>query len=422
MIDKDINKRSGVKIGSMQEIWRLAVEGGRIDFKNVSADPTVRHTVWGLVIGMTFNWLPNCCNQSAIQRICAMKNLKQSKMAVLLNIPLVIIYGIILCLTGVVMYAYFANDGCDPLAEGTVTNGNQVTPYFVMHLLSHLPGLAGLFIAALFSGSLSSLSSGINAMAANTIEDVLVNYFKNTSQWKQTLAAKLIVIVYGVFAVGLAYAAKDLSGPVTQIALSFMGAVGGPVCGMIFLGGTFPQANWIGAIGGGIIGLGINVWVSIGSVLYGNKATKSPSVGVMGCPGNHSIAITTDNPLMPTTARLENVTTFLPSMAADSSHLVLYDISYLYFGLIGFLITLILGVIISIVTGFNRHVTSPEYIFPCMRGFWRAGFKGVQVVPKYQVYKLQHKKNGTNESDIQVTAPIKSLDLTWFNKVADKDL
>ena len=30
----------------------------------------------------------------------------------------------------------------------------QVTPYFVMHLLSHLPGLAGLFIAALFSGSL----------------------------------------------------------------------------------------------------------------------------------------------------------------------------------------------------------------------------------------------------------------------------
>ena len=38
----------------------------------------------------------------------------------------------------------------------------------------------------------SSLSSGINAMAANTIEDVLVNYFKKTSQWKQPLAAKLI--------------------------------------------------------------------------------------------------------------------------------------------------------------------------------------------------------------------------------------
>ena len=38
----------------------------------------------------------------------------------------------------------------------------------------------------------SSLSSGINAMAANTIEDVLGNYLKNTSQWAQTLVAKLI--------------------------------------------------------------------------------------------------------------------------------------------------------------------------------------------------------------------------------------
>ena len=47
--------------------------------------------------------------------------------AVLLNIPLLIIYGIILCLTGVVMYAYFANEGCDPLAEGIISNGNQVS-------------------------------------------------------------------------------------------------------------------------------------------------------------------------------------------------------------------------------------------------------------------------------------------------------
>ena len=40
--------------------------------------------------------------------------------------------------------------------------------------------------------STSSLSSGINSMAANTVEDVLVNYLKNTSQWAQTLVAKLI--------------------------------------------------------------------------------------------------------------------------------------------------------------------------------------------------------------------------------------
>ena len=46
--------------------------------------------------------------------------------AVLLNIPFIILFGIILNLTGVLMYAYFANESCDPLADGAVTNGNQV--------------------------------------------------------------------------------------------------------------------------------------------------------------------------------------------------------------------------------------------------------------------------------------------------------
>ena len=30
-----------------------------------------------------------------------------------------------------------------------------------------------------------------------------------------------------------------------QISNTAMGAVGGPVAGMIFLGGLFPQANWV---------------------------------------------------------------------------------------------------------------------------------------------------------------------------------
>ena len=39
----------------------------------------------------------------------------------------------------------------------------------------------------------------------------------------------------------------------------------------------------------------------------------------------------------------------------------------------------------------DRYVTEPEYIFPCMRGFWRAGYKGTHAVPKFQVYRTQPK-------------------------------
>ena len=67
-----------------------------------------------------------------------------------------------------------------------------------------------------------------------------------------------------------------------------------------------------GAIGGGVTGLGINIWVSIGSVLYGNKATKSPSIGAEGCSGNSSVVIETDNLLTSTIGIVENVTAELP--------------------------------------------------------------------------------------------------------------
>ena len=46
--------------------------------------------------------------------------------AVLLNIPLGIIFGIILTLIALVMYAFFAYEECDPLQSGAIGNANQV--------------------------------------------------------------------------------------------------------------------------------------------------------------------------------------------------------------------------------------------------------------------------------------------------------
>ena len=48
------------------------------------------------------------------------------------------------------------------------------------------------------------------------------------------------------------------------------------------------------------------------SALYGNKAPKSPSIGVEGCPVNHTIAIQTDGSLTLTTAVFVNATEGIP--------------------------------------------------------------------------------------------------------------
>ena len=41
-----------------------------------------------------------------------------------------------------------------------------------METLGQLPGLAGLFIAAILSASLSTISSGVNSMATVIVEDI----------------------------------------------------------------------------------------------------------------------------------------------------------------------------------------------------------------------------------------------------------
>ena len=49
----------------------------------------------------------------------------------------------------------------------------QLTPLYVVENLKNMPGLAGLFVAGIFSGSLSTVSSAVNSLAAVTLEDYI---------------------------------------------------------------------------------------------------------------------------------------------------------------------------------------------------------------------------------------------------------
>lgn len=50
----------------------------------------------------------------------------------------------------------------------------QLLPFYVVETMGHLPGVAGLFIAGIFSGSLSTVSSALNSLAAVTMQDFLI--------------------------------------------------------------------------------------------------------------------------------------------------------------------------------------------------------------------------------------------------------
>ena len=57
--------------------------------------------------------------------------------------------------SGFIIYKKYQD--CDPLSSGFVSKTDQMLPYYVMQNLSYIPGLAGLFVAAVFSASLRSV-------------------------------------------------------------------------------------------------------------------------------------------------------------------------------------------------------------------------------------------------------------------------
>ncbi|XP_076348604.1 sodium-coupled monocarboxylate transporter 2-like isoform X2 [Tachypleus tridentatus] len=320
--------------GGIQHVWKTSEEGQRIEFFNFSPDPTVRHTVWSLGIGGYFTWLAVYgVNQAMVQRYLTIPTLKSAQKTIWYNLPGLILLVIITGLAGLIVYTKYHN--CDPITLKLVNAPDQLFPLYVMDVLGFLPGLPGLFVAGVFSGALSTVSSGVNSLAAVTLEDLIKTYIKNdlSELWAARLTKILVVV------------AKEL-GNVLQATLSIRGMIGGPILGVFTLGMFFPWSNTKGAGGGLLTGLSISFWVGFGAFIQKPMVPRAP-ISVDGCLGNYTL---------PTTVAPE---------IHNAEVFPLYRVSYMWFSAIGFISVLISGLIISFITGPNKpEDVDPKLICP----------------------------------------------------------
>lgn len=56
---------------------------------------------------------------------------------------------------------------------------DQLMPFYVVEAMRAVPGLAGLFVAGIFSASLSTVSSSCNSLAAVTLADYISRWSSN---------------------------------------------------------------------------------------------------------------------------------------------------------------------------------------------------------------------------------------------------
>uniref|UniRef100_A0A665XE04 Sodium-dependent multivitamin transporter-like n=1 Tax=Echeneis naucrates TaxID=173247 RepID=A0A665XE04_ECHNA len=233
------------KTGGVSEVWRKIWEGDRISGLDLNPDPTERHTFWTLGVGGIFLMLSLYgVNQAQVQRYLSSRTEKEAVRSCYLVFPSLQLALALSCVMGLVMFArYCDEDHSEKPKTCSCFVSPQMVIYFVMDMLQGLPGLPGLFVACLFSAALSTISSAFNSLATVTMEDLIKPHFPAMTEARATLLSKALAMSYGLLCLAMAYVTHLMGDSVLQMALKIFGILGGPILGLFSLGIFFPWAN-----------------------------------------------------------------------------------------------------------------------------------------------------------------------------------
>ncbi|VEN42988.1 unnamed protein product [Callosobruchus maculatus] len=253
---------------------------------------------------------------------------------------------------GLLIYATFHK--CDPLTTTLAREKDQLLPLLVMEILGDIPGLPGIFVAGIFSAALSSLSTGLNAMAAVVLEDFYKPFFQKELTEKQTyFFMKATVIITGAICLGMVYVVEKL-GAVLQLAMSIGAIANGPSLGLSTMGILFPWVNAKGALAGGFTSLVFMAWLCIKAqsmISSGDIAFPEKPVSTEGCHYHFT----------PKQLKEFGVsTTNLTGIIHPDEEYMFYRLSYLWYCLVGTSVALFVGMLVSFLT----QPTDPRDIDP----------------------------------------------------------
>ncbi|XP_068162731.1 sodium-coupled monocarboxylate transporter 1-like isoform X2 [Antennarius striatus] len=251
--------------GGLFNVISDSQQGGRLNFLDFDINPLRRHTFWTMVIGAAIHWAGvNGATQSQVQRYVSCKSITHARTAMCIYIVGLCIFTVSTVFAGMCLFSIYKN--CDPWTSGKVSALDQLIPYLVMDILSDYSGLPGLFFAAVCSGSLSTVSTSINALAAVTLED-LIKPYTNMSEKHLFWMSKGLTFFYGILCIGMAGLASAM-GAMMQASVVVFGATGGPLLGVFTLGILCPFVTSKGALSGLLVGLAASSCVSIGGLIY----------------------------------------------------------------------------------------------------------------------------------------------------------
>lgn len=345
-----------VEVGGGANSWAIDYQNDRIQFINLSMDPLERHTLMSVITMGITSALSMGCSQIQFMRWGSVASLSQSYLVMVLGTGGIVGLCSLIYYSGLVVYSVYAD--CDPLTAGYIEKVDQILMYFVADKLGYLPGILGLFVAALYSGVMSSVSSSINALSAIVWKDMLqsMSIFTKVSEEKAKNINIFISACGGMLAVCLGILAGSMTS-ILQIILPLVGALGAPLTGIFFTALLCPWVKELSVCLASLIALAFNIWVLLGNFFYAPGPDMLP-LSVDGCldPGfNSSTSIAATTTITTTTM----VNSKPPVLPGDEDVFPLYRLSYGFYGAIGILVTIVLSTVLSCFVGFESPSDVP---------------------------------------------------------------
>ena len=247
----------------------------------------------GLGDNATFSFLPMLfggfflyvsyygCNQTQVQRQLATRNIDDTKKSLfangILRFPIVLGYMFL----GITISAYAITNadflGLLPTREVLINgaiehvpNYNTAVPAFVLHYLPH--GVIGLIIVALFSAAMSSLDSTLNSLSATTVQDIIGKFSKNKNRTvrEELILSKLVTLFWGIVIVTFSFFVGGISDSII-VSINKIGSLAnGSILGAFILAVFTRRANDRGTVVGVFSGFIVNLllWKFVPSVSW----------------------------------------------------------------------------------------------------------------------------------------------------------
>lgn len=239
--------------GGAGAAFQLASEKNKFSLGSFDFDLTANGNFWVMLLYGAFFYLQKyAADQTLVQRYLVAKNDRDALKGVALGAFLCVPAWTAFMLVGTLLWAFYQLSGEVLPAHVLDQNGkviaDRVFPYF---LTTKIPaGLAGIFMAALFSAAMSTMSSDLNCLSAVGVEDYYRKLRPNSTDKQRLFIGKIIVAISGALAVAIgAFIARKGEGALT-LYYAATAIVSAGLAGMFLLAFLSCRANkqglWIG--------------------------------------------------------------------------------------------------------------------------------------------------------------------------------